>query len=109
MCTHTPRCNYPELRKYVASWKQCPVCEAKVGRACSVKKVEALAAKLAAVPEHITEVRYRKSDGEVTWAEAPNSAIESVDLTNEAAPALVADEGRRLFWLQQVTKVKEEA
>ena len=81
----------------------------KVGRARDVKKDNTLAAKLAAVPEHITEVRLRISDGEVTWAEAPAAAGESIDLTGEAPPALVVDSGRRLFWLQQVTRVKEEA
>ena len=68
----------------------------------------ALAKKLAAVPEHIKEVRLRISDREVTWAEAPAAAGESIDLTGEAPRALVVDSRRRLFWLQQVTRVKPE-
>ena len=70
---------------------------------------EPLAAKLAAVPEHITEVRLRISDGEVTWVEPPAAAGESIDITGDAPPALVVDSERRLFWLQQVTRVKAEA
>ena len=101
--------------------KLCPVagCNVRLSRSHDIVRDTALEAQLRAVPSAVSEVRVRGS--EVRW---DNSAsIRSVDADGgepsakrprteislaDGEAAVVVDENRRLWWAQQLTRVKTE-